>query len=154
MKIGELLRQLAAIVDSEEEVGAASDTPGELMVSPLQQAHELLKKSNGVENNVDVFAADDPKELARLQQMAGIQPAAQAPVLNQTIVINNTGAEPTVQSTPIVPEPVAETVVEPAKPVKQMTYEDNYNEAVIDVGDAFDKLREEFEAISVKKGKK
>ena len=35
-----------------------------------------------------------------------------------------------------------------------MTYEDNYNEAVIDVGDAFDKLREEFEAISVKKGKK
>jgi len=169
MKIGDLLRRLADYADDQEsgpsggypgdhqepanppELNAQAGTgesPDEVFVAPLQQKHELLKKSTGVENNVDQFAADDPNEIARMQQMAGIQPAA--PVLNQTIVINNTDteSEPTVQSTSLVPEPVAEPTPE------QTSYEDNYNEAVVDVGSAFNELREEFEAIKVKKGKK
>jgi hypothetical protein len=40
-------------VDNDDE------TCGETMVSPLQQQHELLKKSQGVDNNVSEFAGDD-----------------------------------------------------------------------------------------------
>ena len=155
MKIGEILRQLADAIEADNADGLTS-SPGELMVSPLQQTHELLKKEAGVENNVDVFAADDPKELARL---AGVQqPAAQAPVINQTIVINTgqSGQEtPSVQTT----ETVAEA--EPVKAPKRMSYKDNYNtisedndECINDVGTAYDKLKEEFEALNSNKGKK
>jgi hypothetical protein len=163
MKIGEILRQLAAAIEADDSDGIVSK-PGDLMVNPLQQTHELLKKGAGVENHVDVFAADDPNEIARLQQMAGIQPAASAPVINQTIVINTgqPGQEvPTVETTAEVSE-VSKITEEPAvvKPVKQMSYKDNYanvsenDDIIIDVRNAYDKLREEFEAISFKKGKK
>ena len=162
MKIGEILRQLADAIEADNADGLIS-SPGELMVSPLQQTHELLKKEAGVENNVDVFAADDPKEIARMQQMAGIQPTAQAPVINQTIVINTgqSGQEAPSVTTETVSEPVAETIIEPTKERKQMSYKDTYNtisedneECINDVGNAYDKLKEEFEAMNRNKGKK
>jgi len=100
MKIGEILRKLADVVDAEEagRTGQATtqtiipdlnaqagtgESPDEIYVGPLQQKHELLKKATGVENNVDQFAADD--ELAKMQQNAGI---AQPP----TIININTAA--------------------------------------------------------------
>ena len=46
------------------------------MVSPLQQEHELLKKSQGVDNNVAEFAGEDTgfeSELAAMKQSAGIE---------------------------------------------------------------------------------
>lgn len=156
MKIGEILRQLADAIDAEGVDSLA--TPGEVMISPLQQTHELLKKAGGVENDVDTFAADDPKEIARLQQMAGIPQAAQSPVIHQTIVINTGGqGTPTVETTPAVSK-VAES--EPAKPVKKISYKDNYanisenDDCIIDIGDAYDRLREEFEALTRSKGMK
>ena len=112
MRIGEILRKLADIVDQDEpvtqqepvqaepEVGpgttiTVTSTGGEIdplgtedeccndkeqpavtMVSPLQQEHELLKKSVGVDNNVDEFAAQEEAgyqdELAAMKQSAGI----------------------------------------------------------------------------------
>lgn len=100
MKIGELLRQLADIVDAEEsnspeaiEPGGCTpdlnaqagtgESPDEIYVGPLQQKHELLKKATGVENNVDQFADDD--EIAKMQQNAGIQQPTT--IINQTIEI-------------------------------------------------------------------
>jgi hypothetical protein len=100
MKIGELLRQLADMVDAEEsnspespepggctpDLNAQADTgesPDEIYVGPLQQKHELLKKATGVENNVDQFAADD--EIAQMQQNAGIQQPTT--IINQTIEV-------------------------------------------------------------------
>jgi len=87
MKIGEILRQLADVLDAEEagRTGQATtqdiapdlnaqagtgESPDEIYIGPLQQKHELLKKATGVENNVDQFAADD--EIAQMQQNAGI----------------------------------------------------------------------------------
>ena len=167
MKIGEILRQLADAIEADDSsdgsdlglVNASGIVPN-ASIGPLQQELELLKKSTGVENDVDHFAADDPGELARMQQMAGITPAAAAPVINQTIVINTgSGQEaPSVETTPI--EAVAETIVEPAKPIKKMSYKDNYSnvsendDCIIDVGDAYDRLKEEFEAQNGNKGKK
>lgn len=93
MRVSEILRQLADLVDQTEDAavadagmdvsepgmdGAETGT-GEItitqlepvevdgddksepatMVSPLQQEHELLKKSQDVENNVAEFAEDD-----------------------------------------------------------------------------------------------
>lgn len=99
MKIAEILRQLADVMDAEEaertghattqniapdlNAQAGTDSPDEIYVGPLQQKHELLKKATGVENNVDQFAADD--ELAQMQQNAG---------LPSTTVININTAAP------------------------------------------------------------
>jgi len=92
MRVSEILRQLADLVDQTETV-AGQEVPGEAgepcdqsdemgadvtvthlepvdvdstdgsepatMISPLQQEHELLKKSQGVNNNVDEFAGDE-----------------------------------------------------------------------------------------------
>jgi len=95
MKIGEILRQLADIVDAEDaektqEIGdpamsdqaGTGDSPDQVYVGPLQQKHELLKKATGVENNVDQFA-DDDEELTKMQQNAGVAPT----VINQTFEI-------------------------------------------------------------------
>ena len=99
MKIAEILRQLADVMDAEEaeRTGHATtqniapdlnaqagtdESPDDIYVGPLQQKHELLKKATGVENNVDQFAADD--ELAKMQQNAGI-PAT-------TVITINTAA--------------------------------------------------------------
>ena len=84
------------------EVDNTDDTDPGIMVSPLQQQHELLKKATGIENNVDTFDGshcgdvepelddedaddNDPhsynspseddqynKELSRMQKIAGI----------------------------------------------------------------------------------
>ena len=169
MKIGEILRQLADAIEADDSsdgsdlglVNASGIVPN-ASIGPLQQELELLKKSTGVENDVDHFAANDPDELARMQQMAGITPAAAAPVINQTIVINTgSGQEaPSVETTPI--EAVTEITEEPevAKPIKKMSYKDNYSnvsendDCIIDVGDAYDRLKEEFEAQNGNKGKK
>lgn len=51
------------------------------MVSPLQQEHELLKKSQGVDNNVSEFADDEyDDELAAMKKSAGIGDEPQGPV--------------------------------------------------------------------------
>lgn len=163
MKIGELLRQLADALDAE---GISTDDDddslnGEIMVSPLQQTLELLKKSTGVENDVDTFAEDDPAEIARLQQMAGITQQAAPNIINQTTVIHTGDSQPPVE-TP-TPEPEVSTVsVVPmvAKPLKQITPENNYanisenDDCIIDIGDSYHRLREEFEMLSGKKGRK
>jgi len=100
MQISDLLRKLADLIDQTEGVTSSDDsesqnnlgcrdhlevvdvdntdeTDSETMVSPLQQEHELLKKSQGVENNVDEFAEEEDdegfdKELERMKQIAGI----------------------------------------------------------------------------------
>lgn len=99
MRVSEILRQLAELVDQTEdaavadagmdqsagadvtepgmdgaetgcgditvtqlepvEVDGTDGTEAETMVSPLQQEHELLKKSQGVDNHVDEFAEDE-----------------------------------------------------------------------------------------------
>ena len=108
MKIGEILRQLADIVDAEDaektqEIGdpamsgqaGTGDSPDQVYVGPLQQKHELLKKATGkykvigigrddkkLINNVDQFA-DDDEELTKMQQNAGVAPT----VINQTFEI-------------------------------------------------------------------
>jgi len=96
MRVSEILRQLADLVDETETVAGQEDQgqmpvqaeqpcdqPGATgaditvthlepvevstddgsepatMISPLQQEHELLKKSQGIDNNVAEFAGDD-----------------------------------------------------------------------------------------------
>ena len=111
MQISDILRKVADIVDQAEDVSADAEampaeqpgaeggaeikiaqlepvevdgedgTESETMVSPLQQEHELLKKSQGVDNNVDQFAEEEGEveeddsyndELAQMKKMAGI----------------------------------------------------------------------------------
>jgi len=63
---------------AEETPCCAADDDELTMVSPLQQEHELLKKSQGVNNNVSEFAGDESgeegyqDELAAMKQSAGI----------------------------------------------------------------------------------
>ena len=86
MQLSELLRKLADLIDQADNVAAGHEgvaepeaETGEIavthlepveqncvddsepasMVSPLQQEHELLKKSQGVDNHVAEFAEDD-----------------------------------------------------------------------------------------------
>jgi len=67
-------------VDTDEKLDPETAT----MVTPLQQEHELLKKSQGVENNVAEFASqegdDYNNELAAMKKSAGIGEEQQAPV--------------------------------------------------------------------------
>jgi hypothetical protein len=91
MKMSDILRDLAELLDQHQGQGAdmsqnmtqkrmtlarpvepeLSDEP--LMVPPLQQKHELLKKVAGVDNT---YGNDDQPEqgddLARMRKMAGI----------------------------------------------------------------------------------
>lgn len=60
---------------AEETPCCAAEDDDLTMVSPLQQEHELLKKSQGVDNNVSEFAGDEDEyqnELAAMKQTAGI----------------------------------------------------------------------------------
>lgn len=58
---------------NEDECCRDEAQPEVTMVSPLQQEHELLKKSQGVDNNVSEFADDEYQdELAAMKQSAGI----------------------------------------------------------------------------------
>ena len=69
MKIAELFKHMIDLLDQEEqsqsEVVAAE--PG-VMVPPLQQKIEILKKSQGIENVYD----EEPDELAHIKRNAGI----------------------------------------------------------------------------------
>jgi len=66
-------------VDTDEKLDPETAT----MVTPLQQEHELLKKSQGVENNVAEFASqegDYNDELSAMKKSAGIGEEQQGPV--------------------------------------------------------------------------
>jgi len=135
MRVSEILRNLADLVDQTEDAAVQDatgqmpvqaeqpcDQPGEggaevtvthlepveidgtdnsepeTMISPLQQEHELLKKSQGVDNHVEEFADASAQvdaevgeeantadqgyndEIASMKQMAGIGEEQQGPV--------------------------------------------------------------------------
>ena len=70
MKIAELFKHMIDLLDQEEQAesqAATSDEPG-VMVPPLQQKIEMLKKSQGIENVYD----EEPDELAHIKRNAGI----------------------------------------------------------------------------------
>jgi hypothetical protein len=71
----------------EDEAEPSPDLNAEevTMVSPQQQELELLKKSQGVDNNVSEFAGDDTDddydaELEAMKQMAGIGNEQEGPI--------------------------------------------------------------------------
>jgi len=92
MKMSDILRDIAELLDQRQSQGAdmsqnttqqrmipaqaaepeLDDEP--VMVPPLQQKHELLKKVAGVENAYDNEAGNDqqPDDLDRMKKMAGI----------------------------------------------------------------------------------
>lgn len=92
MKLSDIMRDIADLLDQQADTndmegGATnshlqpvqapepelSDEP--LMVPPLQQKHELLKKVAGVENAYDNAGGNtdtDSNELDRMKKMAGI----------------------------------------------------------------------------------
>ena len=93
MKMSDILRDLAELLDQHQEPQGADMSqnstqqrmtqahPAEpeldddpVMVPPLQQKHELLKKVAGVDNAYDreADAANQPDELNRMKKMAGI----------------------------------------------------------------------------------
>lgn len=90
MKAAEILRQLADLIDqnSQEptatsaaelvpvEVDNTDNTETSVMVPPLQQKIELLKKATGVENHYDDCGCDDgaDDEVAQMKRNAGISP--------------------------------------------------------------------------------
>jgi len=63
-----------------EELTTADNTDNTdpiMMVAPLQQSHELLKKVAHVDNHTSVFA-DDEMDTDRLKQLADIKPKTDA----------------------------------------------------------------------------
>jgi hypothetical protein len=93
MNVAEILRGIADKLDSmshsEPAAGTNRLTPvdvdntdhsnDDVMITPLQQKQELLKKAAGVESFYDTDAEDSPDELALLKRNAGM------PVVVQTI---------------------------------------------------------------------
>ena len=99
MKLSDIMRDIADLIDQQgdnQQGGATnnhlkpvqapepelSDEP--LMVPPLQQKHELLKKVAGVSNAYDQEAGSDqqPDDLDRMKKMAGIVIAGQENDIN------------------------------------------------------------------------
>lgn len=97
MKMAEILRNLADMIERNETGTAAAEVPAQTqepkfhkvevpndeqgeptsMVAPLQQKLELLKKAAGVDSMYDGESCDaDP--LDQMKKMAGIQVVAQA----------------------------------------------------------------------------
>jgi hypothetical protein len=70
MKIAELFKHMIDLLDQEEQAQSQEITPDEpgVMVPPLQQKIEMLKKSQGIENVYD----EEPDELAHIKRNAGI----------------------------------------------------------------------------------
>jgi hypothetical protein len=70
MKIAELFKHMIDLLDQEEQAESQVATPDEpgVMVPPLQQKIEMLKKSQGIENVYD----EEPDELAHIKRNAGI----------------------------------------------------------------------------------
>jgi len=82
---GELEVPAETPCDAQAELDPELNADEVTMVSPLQQEHELLKKSQGVNNNVSEFAGDEQgdddydSELASMKQAAGIGEESQGP---------------------------------------------------------------------------
>ena len=89
MKLSDIMRDIADLLDQQgdDPQGGATNThlkpvqapepemaDEPLMVPPLQQKHELLKKVAGVDNAYDQEAGSDqqPDDLDRMKKMAGI----------------------------------------------------------------------------------
>ena len=89
MKLSDIMRDIADLIDQQgdDPQGGATNThlkpvqapepemaDEPLMVPPLQQKHELLKKVAGVDNAYDQEAGSDqqPDDLDRMKKMAGI----------------------------------------------------------------------------------
>lgn len=73
MKIAELFKHMIDLLDQEEQAQSQEEnTPAELdvMVPPLQQKIEILKKSQGINNVYDQEPEQD--ELDSLKRNAGI----------------------------------------------------------------------------------
>jgi hypothetical protein len=99
MKLSDIMRDIADLLDQQgdDPQGGATNThlkpvqapepemaDEPLMVPPLQQKHELLKKVAGVENAYDQEAGSDqqPDDLDRMKKMAGIVVAGQENDIN------------------------------------------------------------------------
>ena len=81
MRVSDILRKLADIVDREEipTVDAQDENDSNVstdpaMISPLQQNLELLKKANGVDNVFDNEEEESVSDqgIDRLKKLAGI----------------------------------------------------------------------------------
>jgi hypothetical protein len=89
MELSDIMRDIADLLDQQgdDPQGGATNThlkpvqapepemvDEPLMVPPLQQKHELLKKVAGVNNTYDQETASDqqPDDLDRMKKMAGI----------------------------------------------------------------------------------
>lgn len=81
MRVSDILRKLADIVDREERptVDAQDENDSNVstdpaMISPLQQNLELLKKANGVDNVFDNEEEESVSDqgIDRLKKLAGI----------------------------------------------------------------------------------
>jgi hypothetical protein len=89
MKLSDIMRDIADLLDQQgdDPQGGATNThlkpvqapepemaDEPLMVPPLQQKHELLKKVAGVENAYDqeTDSQEQPDDLDRMKKMAGI----------------------------------------------------------------------------------
>jgi hypothetical protein len=99
MKLSDIMRDIADLLDQQgdDPQGGATNThlkpvqapepemaDEPLMVPPLQQKHELLKKVAGVDNAYDQEAGSDqqPDDLDRMKKMAGIVIAGQENDIN------------------------------------------------------------------------
>jgi hypothetical protein len=72
MRVAEILHHLIDLLDQEEQTQEQEPTPTDdlgVMVPPLQQKLEILKKSQGMENVYDEEPAD---ELDLIKRNAGI----------------------------------------------------------------------------------
>ena len=70
MKIAELFKHMIDLIDQEEQAQVEEPSSAELgvMVPPLQQKIEILKKSQGIDNIYD----EQPDELDVIKRNAGI----------------------------------------------------------------------------------
>jgi hypothetical protein len=70
MKIAELFKHMIDLLDQEEQAQSQEITPDEpgVMVPPLQQKIEILKRSQGIDNVYD----EEPDELDHIKRNAGI----------------------------------------------------------------------------------
>jgi len=104
MKLSDVMRDIADLLDQQQgqssEITSGGNTNSHLkavqppepelndepiMVPPLQQKHELLKKVAGVENAYDQeekIESDQPDELGRMKKMAGIVTAGDENEIN------------------------------------------------------------------------
>lgn len=74
MRVAEILKHVIDLLDQEEQQQSqdtiSSETP--VMVPPLQQKIELLKKSSGLDNVYDEQPEDETNEIENLKKRAGL----------------------------------------------------------------------------------